>query len=426
MTLKSWVESANVEETDFPIQNLPYGVVSDADRGPRCAVAIGDQALDLAALEEAGLIDAGAGRPVFDQPALNDFMGLGKTVWSSMRARLTDLLAEGGDPALKNNITLRKTVLLPQAGVRPQLPVRIGDYTDFYSSYQHAFNVGTMFRGPENALPPNWLHIPIAYNGRASTVVVSGADIRRPLGQMKPHGADAPIFGPCRRLDIELEMGVVVGTPNSMGEPITVAEADDMIFGFVLLNDWSARDIQAWEYQPLGPFQAKVFATSISPWIIPSEALAPFRVPSPERKTPLFPYLDDDQPRNFDIELEVRMRPEGAAVDSTISRTNFRHMYYSSAQQLCHHALSGCQMNTGDLLGSGTISGPDKDQYGSLLELAWGGKEPLTLKTGETRTFLEDGDTMTLAGYAKGDGYRIGFGDCVGKILPAPEKRAGW
>ncbi len=424
--LNSWVASANAAETDFPIQNLPYGVVSSAGRGPRCAVAIGDQVLDLAAIEEAGLIDAGAGRPVFDQPVLNDFMGLGKAAWSAMRARLTDLLGDGGDSALKDNADLRRTALLPLADVRPRLPVRIGDYTDFYSSYQHAFNVGTMFRGPENALPPNWLHIPIAYNGRASTVVVSNTDIRRPLGQMKPHGADAPVFGPCRRLDIELEMGTIVGTPNRMGEPITVAEADDMIFGFVLLNDWSARDIQAWEYQPLGPFQAKVFATSISPWIVPKEALEPFRVPAGDRKVPLFPYLADDAPRNFDIELEVRMRPDGAAIDSTISRTNFRHMYYSAAQQLCHHALGGCQMNAGDLLGSGTISGPEKDQFGSLLELTWGGKEPLTLNSGETRTFLEDGDIMTLAGFAQGEGYRIGFGDCTGKILPSPGLKAGW
>lgn len=426
MTLKSWIENANTGDTDFPIQNLPYGVISSADRGPRCAVAIGDQVLDLAVLEEAGLIEAGAGRPIFDQSILNDFMAQGKASWSAVRARLTELLADDGDPTLKNNDSLRKRALVANRDVALQLPIRVGDYTDFYASYQHAFNVGSMFRGPENALPPNWLHIPIGYNGRASTVVVSGTDIRRPLGQMKPHGTDEPIFGPCRRLDIELEMGAVVGTPNPMGEPVTVAEADDMIFGFVLLNDWSARDIQAWEYQPLGPFQSKVFATSISPWIIPSEALAPFRVPATERKGPLLPYLDDPAPRNYDIELEIRMRPEGAAADSTISRTNFRYMYYSAAQQLCHHAIGGCRMNTGDLLGSGTISGPEKHQFGSLLELSWGGKEQVTLATGETRTFLEDGDTMTLAGCATGKGYRIGFGDCTGQILPAPEKKMGW
>ncbi len=424
--MKSWIDSANAPETDFPVQNLPYGVISSADRGPRCAVAIGDAALDLAALEEAGLIDAGGGRPVFDRPALNDFMGQGKAAWSAMRARLADLLADGGDPALRKNEKLRQAALLPRTEVRPHLPMNIGDYTDFYASYQHAFNVGSILRGPENALPPNWLHIPIGYNGRASTVVVSGTDIRRPLGQMKPKDVDAPVFGPCRRLDIELEMGAIVGTPNRMGEPVTVAEADDMIFGFVLLNDWSARDVQAWEYQPLGPFQAKVFATSISPWIVTREALEPFRVPATERKGPLLPYLADDAHRNYDIALEILMQPEGAAAPTTISRSNFRHMYYSAAQQLCHHAIGGCLMRTGDLLGSGTISGPDRAAFGSLLELSWGGKEPLTLDTGETRSFLEDGDLMTLRGYAEGDGHRIGFGDCAGRILPSPESRPGW
>ena len=425
MTLKSWVESANGAETDFPIQNLPYGVFSTAGRGARCGVAIGDRVLDLAALEEAGLIETAGGRRVFDQPVLNDFMGQGKAAWSTMRARLTDLLADGGDPALHKNPELQQTAMSTLADARPHLPVKIGDYTDFYASYQHAFNVGSILRGPENALPPNWLHIPIGYNGRASTVVVSGTDIRRPLGQMKPKGADAPLFGPCRRLDIELEMGAIVGSPNRMGEPVTVTEADDMIFGFVLLNDWSARDVQAWEYQPLGPFQAKVFATSISPWIVTREALEPFRVQGTERKEPLLPYLVDDAPRNFDIELEILMQPDGAARATTISRSNFRYMYYSAAQQLCHHAVGGCLMNTGDLLGSGTISGPDKAEFGSLLELSWGGKEPLTLETGETRTFLEDGDHMTLKGHAKGDGYRVGFGRCDGRVLPSPV-RPGW
>ncbi|MEZ5932307.1 MAG: fumarylacetoacetase [Alphaproteobacteria bacterium] len=426
MGLKSWIESANDEKNDFPLQNLPYGVISGTDRGPRCAVAIGDRVLDLAVLEKTGLISTGIGRPVFDQPALNAFMSLGKRAWPKMRARLQDLLAEGGDPALRDDAALKKAALLPLADVSAHLPIKIGDYTDFYASHQHAFNVGSILRGPENALPPNWLHIPIGYNGRASTVVVSGTDIHRPLGQMKPKGADAPLFGPSRRLDIELEMGAVVGTPNRLGEPVTVAEADEMIFGFVLLNDWSARDIQAWEYQPLGPFQAKVFATSISPWIVSSEALQPFRVPATERKGPLLPYLADDAPRNYDIELEILMQPDGAAVATTIARSNFRYMYYSAAQQLCHHAVGGCLMRTGDLLGSGTISGPEKQQYGSLLELTWGGKEPLTLEGGETRTFLEDGDLMTLRGHARGEGYRIGFGECRGRILPAPQSRPGW
>lgn len=415
--LKSRIDSANHPESPFPLNNLPYGVFSTGAEAPRCCVAIGDQALDLAALEEMGLIDAGAGRPVFAEPALNAFMELGAEAWASVRAQLTDILAEGAAAALPPG------ALTPQAEAVMHMPFKVSEYTDFYSGRNHAFNVGSMFRGAENALPPNWLHVPIAYNGRASTVVVSGAEIRRPLGQMKPHGAERNIFGPSRRLDIELEMGCVVGAGSTMGEPITVAEADEMIFGYVLLNDWSARDIQAWEYQPLGPFQAKAFATSISPWVVTRAALEPFRVPTPEREFELLPYLREPGPMLYDIKLEILMRPEGAAKATTISRTNYREMYYSAPQQLAHHAIGGCRMNPGDLLGSGTISGAGKGERGSLLELCWGGKEPLTLETGETRTFLEDGDEMTLAGYAEGDGYRVGFGTCAGKILPAPAER---
>ncbi|MDJ0947963.1 MAG: fumarylacetoacetase [Alphaproteobacteria bacterium] len=421
--MKSWIESANTAEGHFPVLNLPFGVFSRVGEAPRCATAIGDFVLDLAALEDAGLIDAGAGRAVFGEPALNSFMGLGTPAWDSVRSRLTELLAEDGAPDLRSDAALCARALIPAGDVALHLPFSVSEYTDFYAGRQHAQNVGTMFRGPENALPPNWLHIPIGYNGRASTVVVSGTAIRRPLGQTKPAESDAPIFGPCRRLDIELEMGAVVGLPNPFGEPVTVAEADDMIFGYVLLNDWSARDIQAWEYQPLGPFQAKVFATSISPWVVTKAALEPFRVSTPAREKPLLPYLREPGPMLYDVELEVRMQPEEAAAASTISRTNYKHMYYSAAQQLAHHAIGGCRMNNGDLLGSGTISGPEKDQFGSLLELTWGGKEPLTLETGETRTFIEDGDTMTLMGWAQGDDHRIGFGECAGTILPAPTER---
>jgi fumarylacetoacetase len=300
------------------------------------------------------------------------------------------------------------------------MPFKVAGYTDFYAGRHHATNVGTMFRGAENAMPLNWLSIPIGYNGRASTVVVSGTSIRRPLGQTKPPGGELPTFGPCKRLDIELEMGAVVGVSSRMGEPITVAEADEMIFGFVLLNDWSARDIQAWEYQPLGPFQAKAFATSISAWVVPKAALEPFRISAPPRERPLLPYLREPGPMLYDIQLEVRMRPAGASEATTIARTNARELYYSAAQQLAHHAIGGCKMETGDLLGSGTISGPDKDSRGSLLELAWGGAEPLTFKGGQKRTFIEDGDELTLAGWAQGPDYRVGFGECVGTILPAP------
>ncbi len=421
--MRSWVESANSPESHFPLQNLPYGVFSKGGDAPRCAVAIGENALDLAALEAAGLLDAGTGAGLFDRTALNDFMAAGRDAWERVRDRLTTLLLEGGDTALAKDAALRSRALIPLDQVTLHLPFRVAEYTDFYAGRQHAFNVGTMFRGPENALPPNWLHIPIGYNGRASTVVVSGTDIRRPLGQMKPPTADAPLFGPCRRLDIELEMGAVVGLPNTWGEPVTVAEADAMIFGYVLLNDWSARDIQAWEYQPLGPFQSKVFATTISPWVVTKAALEPFRTATPAREKDLLPYLREPGPMLYDIALEVTMKPRGAARETTISRTNYKHMYYSAAQQLAHHAIGGCKMNTGDLLGSGTISGPEKDQFGSLLELTWGGKEPLTLDTGEERHFIEDGDTLTLTGWAQGDGHRIGFGTCTGRILPAPNEK---
>lgn len=419
--MKSWIESANQADCPFPIQNLPYGVFRREGQAPRCGAAIGDSIVDLAALEELGLVTATTGSRVFDRPHLNAFMALGPDAWARVRARLSDLLVAAGDATLRDDAAFVSRCLESSAEAELQLPFQVAEYTDFYAGRQHAFNVGTMFRGPENALPPNWLHIPIGYNGRASTVVVSGTDIHRPLGQTKAPEASAPTFGACRRLDIELEMGAVVGVPNAMGQPVSVAQADDMIFGYVLLNDWSARDIQAWEYQPLGPFQSKAFGTTISPWVVTKAALEPFRVAAPEREKELLPYLREPGPMLYDIELEVRMHPEGAAMATTISRTNARHLYYSAAQQLAHHAIGGCKMSTGDLLGSGTISGPEKDQFGSLLELTWGGRDPLKLATGETRTFIEDGDTLALDGWAQGDGYRVGFGACVGKILPAPQ-----
>jgi len=294
----------------------------------------------------------------------------------------------------------------------------VAEFTDFYAGKHHATNVGTMFRGAENALPPNWLHIPIGYNGRASSVVVSGTDIIRPNGQTKAPDGDMPIFGPCKSLDIELEIGAIVGTASELGHPVSVAQADEMIFGYVLLNDWSARDMQAWEYQPLGPFQAKAFATSISPWIVTRAALEPFRTSTPEREKALLPYLQEPKPMLYDIDLSVTLKPEGGEA-VTICETNYNEMYYSAPQQLAHHASSGCAMTPGDLLGSGTISGPEKHQRGSLLELSWGGKEPFDLGGGQTRSFIEDGDTLTLHGAAKGDGYRIGFGTCTATIKPA-------
>jgi len=416
--LKSWVASANDPSGNFPLNNLPYGVFSINGDQPRCGVAIGDMVLDLALLEEKNLISFGD-EAVFDLPFWNEFMDQGAGAWAKLRARLTDLLAEGGNKALSGNVKLRAAAFVKQSAVELHLPIVVAEFTDFYAGRHHATNVGTMFRGAENALPPNWLHIPIGYNGRASTVVVSGTEIRRPWGQLKPPTAEVPYFGPCKRLDIELEMGAIIGTGNEMGQPVTVAEADEMIFGYVILNDWSARDIQAWEYQPLGPFQAKVFATSISPWIVTRAALEPFRAPTPARDFELLPYLRDTKPMLYDIKLDFSLKPQGAAKATMLSHTTYKEMYYSAAQQLCHHAVGGCEMNTGDLLGSGTISGAGKDERGSMLELSWGGKEPITLDTGEVRSFLEDGDTATLGGYAAGDGYRIGFGECSARILPA-------
>ena len=415
--LTSWVTSANTADAPFPLNNLPYGVFSTADSDPRCGVAIGDMILDVAAAEEAGLI-ALTDAPLFDVPFWNEVMEEGPKLWAALRTRLTELLAEGSPDQAELS-----DMLVAQSDADMHLPFLVSEFTDFYASKNHATNVGTMFRGAENALPPNWLHIPIGYNGRASSVVVSGTDIRRPWGQLKGPNDDAPRWAPSARFDLELEMGAIVGTFSDA--PVTVAEADDMIFGYVLLNDWSARDIQAWEYQPLGPFQAKATATSISPWIVTKAALEPFRTDTPPREKELLPHLKDCGPMLYDIDLSVTLAPEGKEA-STIATTNYKEMYYSSAQQLAHHTTSGCPMNPGDLLGSGTISGPEKHQRGALLELSWGGKEPITLDTGEERSFLEDGDTLTLYGAAHGDGYTIGFGTCAGTLLPAladPYKR---
>ncbi len=407
---RSWVDSANAPDSDFPIQNLPWGVFSAGDGPRRVGVAIGEMILDVTALEADGVIEPAPGQQVFARGILNPFMALTPTVWTETRARLADLLdAATGDRALP---------LVAQSDARMHLPVFVRSFTDFYASKEHATNVGSMFRDPDNALMPNWLHIPIGYNGRASTVVVSGTGITRPLGQLKGPDDDAPRLGPSAKLDIELELGALVGTATRMGQPLTTAQAEAAIFGYVLLNDWSARDIQVWEYQPLGPFQSKAFATSVSPWIVTRDALAPFRHPTPPRDLPLLPYLEEATANNFDIHLEIDLAAEGGA-PVTVARTNAKHLYYSAAQQLTHHALSGCAMEVGDLLGSGTISGPTPDSLGSLLELTWNGRDPIALPGGQERRFLEDGDTVTLRGWCEG-AYRIGFGTCSGTIRPAP------
>lgn len=398
--MKSRIETANAPGCDFPLQNLPYGVFSVNGDAPRCGVAIGDQILDLAAAEAEGLIDA---QGTFAAPQLNDFMALGRDAWAATRARLTELLAEGATDPLP---------LVPMADATLHLPIRVAEYTDFYASKNHAFNVGVLFRGPENALPAQWTHMPIGYNGRASSVVVSGTPIRRPMGQLK--GEDGPVWGPCQRLDLELELGAIVGADSTMGERVSVEDAEAMIFGYVLLNDWSARDVQAWEYQPLGPFQSKALGTTISPWVVTQAALEPFRAEGAARVNPLLPYLRESRPGFYDLTVGWTMNGQ------RMSETNYREMYYSSAQQLAHHTESGCPMRVGDLLGSGTISGPTRDQTGALLEMTEGGKRPVTVN-GAERTFIEDGDEIGLYAHAQGQGYRIGFGPCTGTILPAKE-----
>jgi fumarylacetoacetase len=419
---KSWVESANDPACDFPIQNLPFGIFSDALNATRRAgVAIGECIVDLAVLESAGLLtvpSSNAGNSVFVRDALNDFIALGRDAWRSVRIQLSKLLSRD-NAALRDDGELRSRALIRQADATLHLPVQIPGYTDFYSSKEHATNVGSMFRDPKNALLPNWSEIPIGYNGRASSVVVSGTPVRRPNGQLKLPDQERPIFGACRKLDIELETGFIVGRGNALGEPIPCNEAEEHIFGMVLLNDWSARDIQQWEYVPLGPFNAKSFATTISPWIVTLDALEPFRVAQPAQDPQPLDYLRHRGEHAFDISLEVLLKPHGAQEPTTIACTNFRHMYWTMAQQLAHHTVSGCNTRVGDLMGSGTISGPTVDSFGSLLELTWNGKNPLQLKEGGTRAFIEDGDELTLAGWCQGDGYRVGFGTCVGEILPA-------
>jgi fumarylacetoacetase len=407
-------------ECHFPIQNLPYGVFRRHSGGACVGVAIGDRILDLTFLEKQNLLNTPAlGKyRLFDQGKLNTFMARGKRFWSATRANISRLL-RADEPTLRDDAALQEKALVPMNDVEMHLPADIGDYTDFYSSREHATNVGTMLRGADNALMPNWLHLPVAYHGRASSIVVSGTEVIRPCGQSKPDKADAPIFGPTRSLDFELEMAVFVGPSNHLGQPVPVAEVEDHLFGLVLLNDWSARDIQAWEYVPLGPFLAKNFATSISPWVVPLEALEPFRCPGPAQQPTPLPYLQVQGPSAFDISLEVHLQSLTMAQPARISASNFRYLYWSMAQQFAHHTVNGCNLRPGDLLASGTISGPTPDSYGSLLELAWRGTKPVVLPNGEQRSFLQDGDRLTMTAWCQGDGYRVGFGTVTGKVLPA-------
>ncbi|HXK58546.1 MAG TPA: fumarylacetoacetase [Acidobacteriota bacterium] len=406
----------------FPIQNIPYGVFRPRAGGfARVGTAIGDLVLDLALLEEEGFLKNSfrpSDTPVFGQPSLDVLMTLGRPGWLEMRDQISRLLS-GANPILRDSARLREEAFHRQSNVEMLMPVDVPDYTDFYSSREHAANVGMMFRGRENALMPNWLHLPVAYHGRASSIVVSGTEIRRPCGQTKPDDVSRPIFGPSRILDFELEVGFFISRGNPRGRPISVKEAPSHIFGMVLVNDWSARDIQRWEYQPLGPFLGKNFATSISPWVVTLEALEPFRTAGPGQDPPPLPYLESGGNRSYDIRLEVWLQGQAMPQPHCITRTNYRYLYWDMFQQVAHHTINGCNLRRGDLIASGTISGPDSSSYGSLLELAWGGTKPVKFPNGETRVALLDGDRLTLTGWAQGDGYRVGFGEVSGVILPA-------
>ena len=414
--LKSWVDVP--VGSDFPIQNLPFGIFKTKYLSPVAGVAIGNHVVDLVYLHEQGFLD-GLGLPpgLFNQNCLNSFLALGRKKAREVRNRVSELLRHDNDE-LKDNVAAREIALIPMNEVQMLMPLRVGNYTDFYSSEEHATNVGSMFRDPKNALLPNWKHLPVAYHGRASSIVVSGTSLHRPKGQIKLPDAESPVVQPTRKLDFELELAFITCRETKPGKPVTAHEAEDAIFGMVLFNDWSARDIQQWEYVPLGPFLSKNFGSTISPWIVTLDALEPFRVAGPEQKPAVLPYLKTSGLKNFDIKLEVSLQPPyGEAV--IICRSNTKYLYWNINQQLAHHTINGCNIQVGDLYASGTISGPTPDSYGSLLELTWNGTKPLPMPDGSTRTFIEDGDTVILRAYAQREGVRIGFGECKGTILPA-------
>ncbi len=415
-SLQSWVEiPAN---SDFPIQNLPFGIFKTGSSSPRVGVAIGAQVLDLAILNKLGFFkDQKIDQSVFTNQYLNDLIALGKPTTSALRERISGLLIES-NAELRDNKEACAKVLHYSNHVQMQMPVMIGDYTDFYSSIDHATNVGAMFRDPQNALLPNWKHLPVAYHGRASSITISGTDFHRPKGQTKPNDSEQPVFGPTNMLDFELEMAFVIGKQTALGESVSTEAADQHVFGMMLFNDWSARDIQTWEYVPLGPFLSKNFVSTISPWIVTMDALEPFLVKGYQQVPKVLPYLEYKGDKNIDINLEVSVQPVNAE-ETIVSRSNYKHIYWTMQQQLAHHTVNGCNINVGDVMASGTISGPAPDSYGSMLELTWKGTKPLKLKDGAERKFIHDHDTVILRGYCEKDGLRLGFGECRAKVLPA-------
>lgn len=422
---ESWLEIPR--GSDFTLHNLPLGAFRTARGRARLGVAVGEHIVDLAALAGRGLLAAGGSRlpaprvpsKVLEQPRLNAFLALGRPLWSTVRARVRELL-DAGCADLRDDSEARERVLVPMSAATMELPVDAGDYVDFYSSLDHASNVGTMFRGPANALPPNWKHLPIGYHGRSSSLIPSGQDVRRPLGQTRPDPEAPPVFGPSQGLDFELEMGAIVGRGTALGQSVSTEEAEDYVFGMVLVNDWSARDIQKWEYVPLGPFLGKSFATSVSPWVVSMEALEPFRVPGPTQDVEVLPYLRTEGDHAFDLTLEVLLQSAEMSEPVRICRSNSRYLYWSLAQQVAHLTSNGTNMRVGDLYASGTISGPGKDERGSLLEISWGGAEALTLPDGSQRKFLQDGDTVIFRGFGERGDVRVGFGELRAVVLPAP------
>ncbi|NVK85101.1 MAG: fumarylacetoacetase [Cytophagia bacterium] len=414
--LKSWVEVPT--NSDFSIQNIPFGIFKTDSLGPRAATAIGDKVLDLAVLQREGYFD-GLNLPeeLFSKHVLNDFIGLGKETTRAVRNRISDLLEEGNEE-LKSDSKVCEQAFFRQSEVEMCMPVHVPNYTDFYSSEQHAYNVGCMFRDPANALLPNWKHLPVGYHGRASSIVVSETPFHRPKGQTKADDAEMPSFNPCRLLDFELEMAFITGKENGLGNPISTNEAEDYIFGFVIFNDWSARDMQKWEYVPLGPFLAKNFASHISPWIVTMDAMEPFKVEGPVQDPKVLPYLEYEGNYHFDLNLQVAIQPENQE-ETVVTNSNFKYMYWNCVQQLAHHTVNGCNMQLGDMYASGTISGPTPAEYGSMLELSWKGTKPVAMNGGGERKFILDNDTVIMRGHAERDGVRIGFGEVRAKVLPA-------
>ncbi|MCO5268458.1 MAG: fumarylacetoacetase [Brumimicrobium sp.] len=415
-SLKSWIDVDN--NSDFPIQNIPFGIFKTDKNSARVATRIGDKVIDLHALYVLGYFqNLPFEENDFKANALNNIMKKGKSATRDLRNRLSKLFStENKD--LSNNQHHVEQILHDISEVEMLLPVQVGDYTDFYSSRDHAENVGIMFRGKENALQPNWLWLPVGYHGRASSIIVSGQDIYRPKGQIKPAPDQDPIYGACRRMDFELEMAFITYDGKPLGHPISTDEAMDYIFGMCVMNDWSARDIQSWEYVPLGPFLGKNMGTSISPWIVTMDALEPFKTEGPVQEPKVLSYLEYKESSHYDIALEVTITPKDST-ESIVSKSNYKHMYWNMAQQLAHHTVNGCNIRCGDMLASGTISGPEKGSFGSMLEISWSGKEPIQLNDGQQRTFIEDYDTVTMRGYCNANGVRIGFGEVTGKVLPA-------